>query len=171
MRLRALLVGGIMLIAGVSLYSQPQHAPGVAAAGNGTVFSIDLDPSGNTAASLGAPDDCASVDPGGLVTLDVTAEGIAALSSDMASGGITGFAYSLNFAPDISVVQAQHNFLLLANGGSIADFSEPLPDLVSPWNVRVADTGHASPEEGSGVLTRVTVAVGAGGVFASQFLI
>src|SRR5437870_1290137 len=134
-----------------------------ASGGGMDAMSIDLDPSGNTATSLGPLDSCREVQPGDTVTLDVTATNIPA------SNPMVAFSYAIRYDDVNLPIQSQdHNFLLAAiPGSSVFNPSQPTPDTDGNGEWIASADDLASPaasyaESGSGVLSRLSLAIGAG---------
>ncbi len=133
------------------------------------VMSIDMDTTGNTATALGPLDQCASVEPGGVVTIDVTLEGMPVWVDDEPmgliappdTGGLTAFGYTFEFPDGFSVAASpEHDLIIGSNVGSVIfNASQPTPDHESPWLTAVLDIGAVNPEGGDGVLTRMAIAV------------
>ena len=123
-------------------------------------MSIDLDTSGNTATTLGPRDRCQEVQPGQTVTLDVTATNIPA------SNPMIGFGYYIQYNDSALTIKTQnHQFLLAATPGSaLLNVSQPTPDTdgSNDWGGSSADFSTTAPEFGSGVISRLTIAVGIG---------
>jgi len=161
-----------LLIAGTFL-ALGQHGGVEAVAPAADAMSIDMDTTGNTASSLGTRDECVSVAAGSTVTVDVTIDNIPTYVDNAPlgvvdpndTGGITAFAYDFVHpgAPNFTIqAPADSTFILTANvGSSTFDASNALPDSSGVWTASVLDVGSAAPEEGSGVLTRLTIAVDA----------
>ncbi len=133
--------------------------------------SIDMDTTGNGANALGTNDQCARIDQSASGIVDVTVGGVPAYVDNAPlgvvdpsdTGGIVSFSYEFQFPADITVnATPEHEFLVNSNPGSaIFNASDATPDASSPWTGTVLDTGTGVPESGSGVLTRLTIAVGA----------
>src|SRR6266571_4966879 len=101
-----------------------------ASGGGMDAMSIDLDPSGNTATSLGPLDSCREVQPGDTLTFDVTATNIPA------SNPMIGFQYVVVYDDTNFTIQTQdHQFLLAATPGSaILNVSDLTPDIDGSGN-------------------------------------
>jgi hypothetical protein len=150
-------------------------------AGGMDSMSLDMDSGAtpaNTATSLGTREDCRRINENN--TLDADETGVDALAIDVTagvvppysdggtpgnpsddSGGIIAYTYRLNYPEAHLTVEAQDpNFLLAANGGTLFNASDPVPDTNGDnvFNSAVLDTGTTTPEEGSGVLDRLTLA-------------
>jgi len=135
----------------------PAGPPGIDEVG------IDLDPSGNTAGSLGLIETCiekSSSDPN--FDIDVYIKDIPADSP------VAGFNGAFNFpAGVVNVVATNGSFFLNQTAGSgVRDESQAMPWAASPGSIAVVDRGGAYPatsETGQGVLMRLTLdIVGAG---------
>jgi hypothetical protein len=128
-------------------------------------MALDADPTGNTATSLGAREDCAIINKNGVtdadedsadaVSLDLTAAGIPA------DNGMTGFAASVLYnEAALTVASADAQYLIAENAGSnLFNAGDPAPDANGDdaLNIAVADLGSGEPETGSGVLMRLSV--------------
>ena len=129
-------------------------------------MSIDMDPTGNTATSLGTRQSCGEVSPGGTLTFDVTAAGIPPYDGAI-SGGMIGWFFSIRY-DEAALTLESHDirFLISVNppGALPYNASQFLPDidLDNKWNASAADlqSPPSIPESGSGVLTRVTISAG-----------
>ena len=123
-----------------------------------TIVGIDVDPTGNSATSLGTIEPCVSVSPGQQFDIDTFVD-------EIPSGRtFIGFQYDLNFDDSrIQILPPQDHQLLLASvaGSSITDLSEAVPDATSPHAVAVADTATGTEELGpiAGVLGHYTLEV------------
>ncbi|HET9476275.1 MAG TPA: hypothetical protein VFP63_02175, partial [Dehalococcoidia bacterium] len=143
-----------------------------AAGTNPDAFSIDMDPGAtpaNTATSLGSRQACARIDENNTLDQDedVTAD---TLSIDVtatnipASDPMIAYGYTLNYNEAALTLQsADHNFLNFANGGTLFNGSDGLPDANNnnQWVATVVDTDIIA-DSGSGVLTRLTISSDAG---------
>jgi len=153
----------------VGVWALAQRAGDAAASpatGGMDAMNIDMDPTGNTATSLGTVQVCGQINEND--TLDADEDSVDALNFDVtavnipASNPMFAWVYTLDF-PDTAVVVASEdqNFMLNASAGSalFAGLSDPLPDAASPWNATAVDGGPlpGSAETGSGVLNRVTI--------------
>ncbi len=136
---------------------------------------LDLDTSGNTAASVGNVDGCRSVSAGDTFDVDVWVEDVPA-AADL-GGGLAAWGYNLLFDPKILEITAVDNRSQMASfGGNTGVFeiinadangpqtAAPLP--ATTGNLRV-DFVIVSPPSGypsgSGVMSRLTVhAIGSG---------
>ena len=120
--------------------------------------TVDVDPTCNTATSLGDADACISVAgaAGTSFQIDVT---VATIPSGTA---VTGFNYFLRFDDSrLQVKTKDHNFLLLSAGGDLVDVGESVPDTETPHTVAMADLAVGTSETGplSGTLGRYTFEV------------
>jgi len=137
-----------------------------------SAMSIDMNPAGipaNTATTLGSRERCQRINENDLqdadetsvdaVQFDVTAEGIPPYSSG--AGGIVAFLYLLSYcSANLSVQSASSMWLLAVNPGSgIFEASDQTPDsnYDNQWNGIAVDTGLGTPEQGTGILQRVTI--------------
>lgn len=137
-----------------------------------TAMSLDMDTTGTIPpTTLSERDDCIQASAGDSVTFDVIIEGVPlyvdnapmGVVSNTDEGGMTGFAYDLNFNSDyFTVTGAFEQFMISVNAGS-APFSasDAVPDSTSPWLSSVLDTGAGAPESGDGILSRVSVGIDA----------
>ncbi len=155
------------LLAALAATGAADHAAVASHALGASAFSIDMDPTGNTATSLGSRQTCARITANGVqdadedatdaVDLDVTATAVPA------SAPMVGFEYVIIYDESNLTIQAyQGGFLLAANTGSnIFSASGDVPDVDGNnwWQSGEADlaNGESVPETGSGILQRVTV--------------
>lgn len=121
-------------------------------------LAIDVDPTGNTATSLGTRQVCVEVDSGDTFDIDITAENVEDLSAWEA---YLGFDNSIVHVVDRDVQM----FLTSSPAANAFDLSASVPhDSDTPYRVGAANI--ADPPEGvsgSGVLARLTLeAVGPG---------
>jgi hypothetical protein len=121
-------------------------------------MSIDMNPSGNTATSLGDRQECAEVLPGRSLTVDVTATSIPAQSPMLA------YSYTLIFDTPGIAITGQESLMIGANQGSspfIVPDPDGLPSVDGSLMLTAADIGSASGihESGSGVLDRLEIEV------------
>ncbi len=182
--IRTTVAGVVGLFALLALIGLLSHIGGARATDDGNTpdaMSIDMDTTGNSATTLGALDQCTRIDQGSSGTIDVTVTNVPPYvdnpplgvtdASDM--GGIISFSYEFQFPVGVTVnATPDHSFLLNVNSGSsVFNASDGTPDSSSPWTGTALDTGNPSaPEEGSGVLTRLTLAVSAGMVSGQYML-
>lgn len=129
-------------------------------------MSLDADPTGNTAASLGSTESCVSVSTGDKFEVDLFITNVADL-----------VAWEAYFEYDMTVVNVVGRnvmmFLAEEPGSRVFDLSETLPDIDGRYRMSVVDIAESStPESGSGVLGRLTLeAVGGGVSPANIFLL
>jgi len=141
----------VAALAGVIVQDEESTAQGP------TSISVDADPTGNTAASLGPIDSCVSVSTGDTFDVDI-----------LITDAVDLLAWEVYFVYDgsiISIVDHDVHMFQAADGESnIFDFSEVLPDLDARYGVAAADLADPpAPDSGSGVLARLTLkAVGPG---------
>jgi hypothetical protein len=140
----------------------------------GIEVSIDVDPEGNSANSLGANDACISVEPGESFEIDITVRGVEPLNvvtENYIAEGLAGFEYNFHFDPAVvHVTSVENNFMLkplspferiVPNYTAGAD-PGPLPATTGNLRVTYLDAS-TEYETGDGILTRLTLqAVGAG---------
>ena len=119
------------------------------------LVAIDVDPTGNTATSLGPVDTCVAVEAGSPFTIDVIANSIPPYQP-LAGGGLIGFQYDLNYG-SLHVTAADNLQLIAANGVLPLEFTEEMPDNGGTLIVAFADLGTSEPESGAGIITRITL--------------
>jgi len=138
-----------------------------ATGGGMDAMSVDMDPSGNTATSIGTREFCARIDRNGEMDgdedtvdglmIDVTAgpEGIPA------NNPMIAFAFTLSYDAGLAdIVNDDVDFLLASFPGSdVLDVSDELPDNDGVFNSAALDlnTEPRAVESGPGVLTRITI--------------
>jgi hypothetical protein len=148
-------------------------------------MSIDMNEEAapaNTSSVLGTRETCARINENNTLDadedvidglkLDVTAQGIPAYHdagtagySPEDTGGITAYGFEFNYSSANLTVRAfEYNNpavnIMHRNGGSaIILGSDPAPDdnADDVWSHGALDGGSAPPEDGSGVLTRITL--------------
>ena len=160
----ALATAGLIAAYIVATSGEPARA---SHAGGMDTMSLDMDPTGNTATSLGTREVCARINENGIqdadedsvdtVTLDATATNIPAGTA------MIGFTHSISYNESELTIQSQNiNFLLGVNAGSsVVDVGDLAPD-VNNDNVFLTAAGDVGPipasaETGSGVLNRLTI--------------
>lgn len=150
--------------------------------GSMTAMHYDMDPTGNTATSLGAVQTCARINENN--TLDADEDNTAdTVDFDITAVGIPGgqfamisFQVSIEYdESELTVVANSVNFLLASlPGSSLFDASHPVPDPDADgyYTISVLDTGKAGPtsESGSGVLARTSISSDPGAT-AGQYLL
>ena len=159
--LPAVVTAGIsVLLLAVALLALDAAGTDASHAGGMDAMSIDLDPTGNTATSLGPLDSCVEARQGDVVTVDVTALNVPAATA------MIGFSYRIEYDESRVWVETQdQQFFLASNPGSgLLNASQPTPDqdLNNEWIASAADLsdwGIVSPEYGSGVLSRLTISI------------
>jgi hypothetical protein len=130
--------------------------------------AIDVDVSGNDARTVASIQNCARMDVGSDLEIDVVLPdpGIAA------DVGIQAYEFNLQYDPDILTVSAQDQDLLLkqASGSNLIPLSDFLPDSDGNFLSAAADRSAAfqiepdgSYEVGPGVLSRLTLTAQAKG--------
>jgi hypothetical protein len=76
---------------------------------------------------------------------------------------VGGWQLDFNWAPDVIDVDAKNNLFLITTDGTMAPFTDLGPlTTTSPFTPAIADAGFA--DDGSGVLTRITVEGNAAGI-------
>jgi len=136
-------------------------------------LSIDMDPMGNTATSLGTREFCARINEN--VILDADEDAVDTLTIDVtatnipASNPMIGYEYTFNYSDtNLTLVSQNPEFLLSADPGSgpIFNVSDSLPDPngsdvfhANTWYSGVLDLmgGEDGYESGSGVLDRLAL--------------
>ncbi len=159
----------VLALASLSHLAQASHAGGMDA------MSIDMDPTGNTATSLGTRQSCGEALPGGTLTFDITAQGIPPYNNNGTpttlddTGGMRAYSTQLVYDEARLTVESENQaFLLAASPGSqLFPGSQFLPDQDNnnAWISTALDTSAIPPdvpESGSGVLTRVSISVSLG---------
>jgi hypothetical protein len=137
------------------------ETPSTSAQGTPSI-GLDANPAGNTATSLGPIDSCISVKSGDTFQVDIFVADIVGLS-----------AWEVLFRYDPSIVTiADRDVKMFAAsnpGSDVFDASEPLPDGGGLYRLAAVDLAipHA-PEDGSGVLARLTLQAAAGGVSPAE---
>lgn len=132
-------------------------ARGYSAAQEAVTIGVDVDPTGNTATSLGPIDSCISVSSGETFQVDLFVTDVRDL-----------LAWEAYFTYDMAIVNIVSRDVMMfqaANAGSnVFDVSEGLPDIDGQYGVAAADIAlPPAPDSGSGVLARLTLkAVGTG---------
>ena len=123
---------------------------------------VDADPTDNDATSLGAIDSCVSVSKGDTFQVDIFVADIANL-----------LAWEAHFRYDPSLVTIVDRdvrmFLAASDGSDIYDASDPLPDSSGRYRLGAVDLAQPrSPENGSGVLVRLTLEAVASGISPAE---
>jgi len=173
-------VTGLLVAAGLAFAfstggTEASHAGGMDA------MSVDMDITGNTATAIGAQTFCARIDENGVqdadetavdtVTFDITALTIPVFNDQGDAnpannvGGIIAYSIVLQYDETLLTLETQDSnggssFLLGSNpGSSLFNAGQPLPDTdaSNDWNGSALDTGMGVPEDGSGVLNRLTI--------------
>jgi hypothetical protein len=162
-------------------------------------MSIDMNEEAtpaNTSSTLGSRQNCASIHENNLLDadedvvdglrIDTTASGIPAFHDSGTpgnpiddTGGIIAYVYEINYSAANLTVDAEEymnpavNILYKNAGSSIFNGSDPVPDVNSD-NVYYSaklDTSVSVPEDGSGVLDRLTLVTETGAATGSYQLI
>lgn len=124
-------------------------------------IAIDTDvdsPQPNTATQLGARQTCGYVPVGGTLTIDVIVDAVP--SAAKPNGGVQAFQLTLKYDPSkIKVVASDHGMLLAVNDGSqLISAGNTTPDSDGSFVVAAGDLGSPpDPEDGEGVLARITL--------------
>ncbi len=157
-----MMVAGLL---GIAMLSQSQAQENVTVA-------IDTDTTGNTATSLGDAQACNSISVGQSLDIDVVVDTIppwSDLNGDGTpdlndTGGLQAFQFMLLYDPQVVEVTAVNNEMLIAANGVVPiDLGDTLPDRDGRFELGFADLGFTTPEDGAGVLSRISLtAVGVG---------
>ena len=136
--------------------STPIPTSGTTAPGD-TAVAVDVIPSGNSATALAATEDCAAADVDDRFIVDVVVKGVE---------NLLAWEVSISYDPEVLQVEERdvNFFLAPEDGDSIIDTSGRVPDSTGRYSAGAVDTSDpATPDSGSGVLTRITLsAVGEG---------
>lgn len=134
--------------------------------------AIDVDSTGNQPTSLGTRQDCITINSGDTLAIDITVDSIPPWSDDNGdtlpdngdTGAMTAFQFVLNYDPQvIMITAADQQLLIAANGVTPQDFTESVPNNDGQFEVAFVDFSTGPPEDGAGVLSRITItAVGSG---------
>ncbi len=134
--------------------------------------AIDTDPAGNTATSLGDTQTCNTISAGQTLDIDVTVDSIPPwidLNGDGTAdfddtGGMIAFQFTLLYDPNVvEVTTVNSQMLIAANGVLPVQLGDTPPDRDGEFLLGFADFSSTTPEDGSGVLSRITLtAVGSG---------
>jgi hypothetical protein len=154
---------GFLLLTGLLALAVVAIGGGTAAeAGTGsmTAMSLDTDIAGNSATAIGTVQECAEVDPGNTIVLDLVADGIPASNPMIAWGALV----SLN-GTALQITALDDQIMIGADPDSTeGPASEPVPGPPdSDFSMAAFDTsGAVGAETGDGVLARMTIEVQAG---------
>jgi len=151
------LILNVLVCAALAVALRATALPG-ARAHDVVIVGVDVDTTGNEAASLGEPQFCRTVEPGSTFDVDVF------LHEIPAGRNLAGFNYTLGYdSQRVSVQARDHRLLLVANrdGSGVADLSEEAPDSDGAYTATVADLSPAGVQPGplAGVLGRYTIQV------------
>jgi hypothetical protein len=123
-------------------------------------MGIDVDPSGNTATSLGERDSCISANPGDTFEVDVFVDGVTNL--------VAWEAY-MSFDPSVIHVVDRDIHLIMASTpqGNAFDLSESVPDADGRYRISAGIISDP-PESvsGAGVLARLSLQAQQSGITA-----
>ena len=136
------------------------------------IVAMDVDSAGNQATSLSTREECITINSGDTLVIDITVDSVpewddvngSTITDSGDTGGIIGFQFILMYDQNVIEVTAiDSQMLIAANELQPADLTEQLPDRDGRFQVGLADFSGSSPEDGAGVLSRITViAVGSG---------
>jgi hypothetical protein len=149
-----------------------------------SAMSVDMDTAGNTSSVVGPIESCARLDPNATLdadetatdtlTVDVTAEGVPAYDDGGTpadpiddSGGIIGdgfiVGFDAGFTIETNVVGTSATNIIARNAGSsVIDAGDTLPDSSGAYDAAALDTSASVPEDGDGVLHRITISATGG---------
>ena len=163
LRFAGIAIAMVALAVGATITPARSQAP--------ITIALDVDSAGNQPTSLGTREACNAIDQGQTTTIDITVKDIPEWSDANGStipdigdtGGIIAFQFILNYNPDvIELVAIDNQMLIAANDLQPNDLTQQLPDRDGVFGVGFVDFS-SSPEDGAGVLSRITVtAVGSG---------
>jgi hypothetical protein len=151
--------------------------------GRADVIGIDTDVTGNTATILGTINPCVQVNPGDTLTLDVFIQNVPPYNDNGTptnpaddSGGIILWQYVIQYdEANLRVFLEDINISLVNSnaGSSMFSVSEPVPDADenNTWLSSALDIGTGIPEDGSGILSRLTINVEPGAASGQYNLI
>ena len=155
-------LAGVLILGAIAFAGRwPQPGLAETAASPEMVVGIDVDPTGNSATSLGTIDKCISVNSGATFQIDIFLDSVPAGQNVGGFGGFLNFDNTkLHFAGEFD-----HNFLLMSAPGSTFLLNQA-QDQGTRISLTSADNGGAATAEGPGsrgVLGRYTFqAVGSG---------
>jgi hypothetical protein len=144
------LAGTLVLLAVLAASSPALHHAQAQSAEPINLLAVDTDPTGNTATSLGTIDDCAVIQSGQPVNVDIVVDSVP-------SAGVSGLGVDVMYdASVLRVTAINYNYMMTAGGGAIMfAFMDPLPDSDGDFRADIADLSQ-NFETGQGVLARVT---------------
>ena len=118
-------------------------------------IAVDMDPTGNTATSLGPRQECREALPGATLEIDVTVENISP------STPLLAYEYAFEFpGPTVTITDRELVMITSKAASQIFDASDPVPQFGGAMRISVLDIGDADAyESGSGVLDRLTIEV------------
>jgi len=135
-----------------------------ARAGTGSMaaMSLDTDITGNTSTSIGTVEECAEVNAGDQVTIDLLADGIPATNKMIAYGATVTLPNLLTASSLVS----NTGLIASAPGSTAASASDPVPAtgafLVSAFDTNVTPPDFDAAESGDGILARMVIDIDAG---------
>ena len=169
----SLLAAAAVVLVSVASLSLYRHAAHGAQGGSIDTLTFDLDVSGNTNTNIGTGSagidagdiqSCASVAPGGTVTLDIVVDEIP--SSDPAVTWKAGVVYDDS---NLSVTAIDANLFKISP--NVIDLTDPVPDdgangAVDPGFFVVSTFDTEATASGPGAMARLDIAAAQGGVNA-----
>ncbi|MDO8614946.1 MAG: cohesin domain-containing protein [Dehalococcoidia bacterium] len=149
MKLALLGVAGAAALLVMSL--APGYAPSATEAQAPTSVSVDVVPAGNTAASVGTIQACASAQKGDSFIVNIVISDVKdLLASELA----------VSYNPDVLEVTGRdvEQFQAASAGSQILDLSGKVPDDDGRYEIQFVDTADPlAPENGSGILATLTL--------------
>ncbi|MEX0683480.1 MAG: hypothetical protein WD904_04410 [Dehalococcoidia bacterium] len=122
----------------------------------------------NAATLIGSPETCTEMNVGNSIQIDITASAIPAYTGGQ--NGLTGFEFTFKYiSSKIKVTALDVDLLLKANlNSSLLSIGDAPPNTDGTFFVSVGDIGTGQPEQGAGVLARITVEALASGTTAVE---
>jgi hypothetical protein len=166
LRFASAVIAAAVLIVLIDSSERP-HSALASHTGGADNFLIDMDPTGNTATSVGSVQTCARVNPNGVKDADedvIDGVGIDIMVGPLgipASNPMIAFTYDLLYPPPLVVSAASHSFLLANTPGSTTiEPGDTTPDADGTYVGQAydfSDWGIVPPESGEGTLSRLTI--------------
>lgn len=145
---------GLLMAIAALVWLNAGPGPVQGQAGGVGAVSIDMNPAGNSATSLGPRQECREALPGATIDVDVTIEGVSEANP------LAAYSLALDFSgPTVTISDKEQLMIAATPGSDLLDVSEPLPQFDGTWNVDVVDINPMTAETGDGVLVRVTLEV------------